>query len=125
MERAPLNLVSTARELGIKIIAYAPLGRGILTGQVKSIADLEESDFRHTLPKYQGDNFPKLLDLAGKIEQVGKKHNATAGQTVLAWILAQGDDFFVIPGTKKVKVSLIRFTLQIASELMRLFPVCG
>ncbi|KAK7043898.1 Aldo-keto reductase str7 [Paramarasmius palmivorus] len=103
VEKPPLDLVKTAREFGTKIIAYSPLGRGFLTGQIRSINDLEADDFRRTVPKFSEQNFPKILDLASKIAEVGKAHNATAGQTTLAWILAQGDDFFAIPGTKKIK----------------------
>ncbi|KAI3604921.1 putative aldo-keto reductase [Moniliophthora roreri] len=102
-EKPPLDLVKTARQFGTKIIAYSPLGRGFLTGQIKSLDDLDADDFRLTVPKLSKENFPKIMDLAAKIAEVGKAHNATAGQTTLAWTLAQGDDFFVIPGTKKVK----------------------
>ncbi|KAJ7629026.1 NADP-dependent oxidoreductase domain-containing protein, partial [Roridomyces roridus] len=103
VEQAPLHLVQTARELGTKIVAYSPLGRGFLTGQIKSHADLEEGDMRRHFPKFSGENFPKILALAGKIGEIGKRHGASAGQTTLAWTLAQGEDFFVIPGTKKIK----------------------
>ncbi|KAJ7464314.1 NADP-dependent oxidoreductase domain-containing protein [Mycena galericulata] len=103
VEKAPLDLVKTARSLGTKIIAYSPLGRGFLTGQIKSIDDFDADDFRRTVPKFSAANLPKILALADKIGEVGKAHKATSGQTTLAWILAQGDDFFVIPGTKKIK----------------------
>ncbi|KAJ7737489.1 NADP-dependent oxidoreductase domain-containing protein, partial [Mycena metata] len=103
VEKPPLQLVDAARSLGTKIIAYSPLGRGFLTGQIKSAEDLDPDDFRRTVPKFNAANSPKILDLAAKIGEIGQAHNATSGQTTLAWILAQGEDFFVIPGTKKIK----------------------
>ncbi len=105
IERPPLNLISTARELGVAVVAYSPLGRGLLTGQIKSVKDLDApGDFRSLLPKYSEENFPKILQLVERIGVVGKRHGASPGQTALAWVLAQGEDLFVIPGTKKIKV---------------------
>ncbi|KAL0072845.1 Aldo-keto reductase str7 [Marasmius tenuissimus] len=104
-ERPPADLLATAREFGTKIIAYSPLGRGLLTGQVKSIDDLEAGDARRIFPKFQDkENFARILKLSDTIKDIGGKHGATAGQAALAWVLAQGEDVFVIPGTKKVKV---------------------
>ncbi|KAJ3994863.1 NADP-dependent oxidoreductase domain-containing protein [Lentinula boryana] len=103
IESQETRLLKTARELGVTIVAYSPLARGLLTGQYKSPDDFEEGDFRRTVPKYQAENFPKILDVVKQIDNIGRKHNATAGQVTLAWILAQGDDFVVIPGTKKIK----------------------
>ncbi len=106
LERPPFDLISTARELGVTVVAYAPLGRGLLTGQIKSLNDLEADDFRRTLPKFGEANFPKILGLVEKIGEVGKRHGATPGQAALAWVLAQGVNFTVIPGTKRIKVRL-------------------
>ncbi|KAF5372233.1 hypothetical protein D9758_005068 [Tetrapyrgos nigripes] len=103
IESPQLNLVQTARELGIKIVVYSPLARGLITGQIRSPDDFEPTDFRRTVPKYGKDNFPKILATVEQIAEIGKKHNATPSQVTLAWILAQGDDFLVIPGTKKLK----------------------
>ncbi|KIK64240.1 hypothetical protein GYMLUDRAFT_40526 [Collybiopsis luxurians FD-317 M1] len=103
IESDTTNLLKTARELGVTIVAYSPLARGLITGQYKSPDDFEKDDFRRTIPKYQTENFPKILNVVEKLKAVGEKHNATAGQVTLAWILAQGDDFVVIPGTKKIK----------------------
>ncbi|KAK7440582.1 Aldo-keto reductase str7 [Stygiomarasmius scandens] len=103
IEDEKLAILKTARELGITIVAYSPLARGLITGQYKSPDDFEPGDFRLTIPKFQKENFPKILDVVERLKAIGAKHNATAGQVTLAWILAQGDDFVIIPGTKKVK----------------------
>ncbi|KAJ7119571.1 NADP-dependent oxidoreductase domain-containing protein [Mycena epipterygia] len=103
IEDPKVALLETARELGVTIVAYSPLGRGLLTGQYKSPNDFEESDFRRGIPKYSEANFPKILGVVEKLKEVGRKHNATSGQVTLAWILAQGPEFVVIPGTKKIK----------------------
>jgi len=95
------ELVPTCRELGIGIVAYSPLGRGFLTGAIKSVDDIPEGDFRRTLPRfteYIDDNL-KLVDV---VETVAEAKGCTAGQVALAWLHAQGDDVFPIPGTKKV-----------------------
>ncbi|KAL0576633.1 Aldo-keto reductase str7 [Marasmius crinis-equi] len=103
IEDEKMAILKTARELGVTVVAYSPLARGLITGQYKSPDDFEQDDFRRLVPKYSAENFPKILDLVKRIEGVASKHNATPGQAALAWILAQGDDFVVIPGTKKVK----------------------
>lgn len=98
-----LEILKTARELGVTIVAYAPLGRGLLTGQYKSMDEFAADDFRRTIPKFSKENFPKILDVVSRIKAIAENHNATSGQATLAWLLAQGNDFLVIPGTKKVK----------------------
>jgi aryl-alcohol dehydrogenase-like predicted oxidoreductase len=103
IEREDIGLLKTCRELGIAIVCYSPLGRGILTGQIKSPDDLEENDFRRKMPRFSKENFPKNLHLVETITKIAKRKNCTPGQLTLAWILAQGDDFIVIPGTTKVK----------------------
>nr|A0A3B1EFQ1.1 RecName: Full=Aldo-keto reductase str7; AltName: Full=Strobilurin A biosynthesis cluster protein r7 [Strobilurus tenacellus]ATV82117.1 aldoketoreductase [Strobilurus tenacellus] len=103
IEDPKIALLETARELGVTIVAYSPLGRGLLTGQYKSPDDFEPNDFRRTIPKFSADNFPKILDVVAQLKKIGEKHNATPGQVTLAWILAQGPEFIVIPGTKKIK----------------------
>ncbi|EUC66388.1 aldo/keto reductase [Rhizoctonia solani AG-3 Rhs1AP] len=97
------HLLETARELGVAVIAYSPLGRGLLTGQVKSNADIPDDDFKKHIPKYSEANFPKIVSLVNKIKDIGQKHNATPGQVTLAFLLAQGEDIIPIPGTKNVK----------------------
>ncbi|KAJ7218139.1 Aldo/keto reductase [Mycena pura] len=103
IEDPQIGVLNVCRELGITIVAYSPLGRGILTGQVKSAADFPEGDFRKTFPKYSEENFPNILKLADGLKQIGDRIGATAGQVALAWLLAQGDDIVPIPGTKKIK----------------------
>ncbi|KAK0434540.1 NADP-dependent oxidoreductase domain-containing protein [Desarmillaria tabescens] len=103
IEDPKFAILQTARELGITVVAYSLLARGLITGQYKSPDDFEEGDFRKTIPKYSKENFPKILDLVEHLKVIASKHNATPGQVTLAWILAQGDDFVVIPGTKKIK----------------------
>ncbi|KAF4563680.1 hypothetical protein EYR36_002918 [Pleurotus pulmonarius] len=103
IEDPKIGLFNAAKELGIALIAYSPLGRGLLTGQIRSRSDFAPDDFRLAVPRYSDENFPKILKLADDLKAIGAKHDATAGQVALAWILAQGDHVIPIPGTKKVK----------------------
>jgi aryl-alcohol dehydrogenase-like predicted oxidoreductase len=103
IESPKTDVLKTCRELGISIIAYSPIGRGLLTGQIKSFDDLSEMDFRRQTPKYSRENFPKILDLVAKMEIVAKKHGSTVSQVGLAWLLAQGEDIIPIPGTRTIK----------------------
>jgi aryl-alcohol dehydrogenase-like predicted oxidoreductase len=103
-ERAPeAEILPTVRELGIGFVAYSPLGRGFLSGQIKSLDDLDEKDFRRNGPRFQGDNFQKNLDLVAKVEEIAGEKGVTPSQLALAWVLAQGEDIVPIPGTKRVK----------------------
>jgi aryl-alcohol dehydrogenase-like predicted oxidoreductase len=97
------DILPTVRELGIGFVAYSPLGRGFLTGQIKSFEDLPPDDWRRNAPRFQGENFQKNLDLVKKIEDLARSKNCSAGQLALAWVLAQGHDVVPIPGTKRVK----------------------
>ncbi|KAI9318640.1 aldo/keto reductase [Dichotomocladium elegans] len=108
MEYSPWSLdieqngvLEAARELGVKIVCYSPLGRGIMTGAIKTIDDLAPDDLRRALPRFQGESFKKNLDIVDRIAALAKKKGVSPSQFVLAWVLAQGDDFFVIPGTRK------------------------
>jgi len=103
IEREEIGLLKTCRELGVAIVCYSPLGRGILGGQIKSPDDFEENDFRRNLPRFSKENFPKNLRLVETLSTIAKKKNCTPGQLTLAWILSQGEDFIVIPGTTKIK----------------------
>lgn len=97
------EIIPACKELGIAFVAYSPLGRGFLTGQIKSFEDLDEDDFRRTSPRFQGENFNKNLELVKKIEAIAKEKNCTPSQLALAWVMAQEDFIFPIPGTKRVK----------------------
>jgi aryl-alcohol dehydrogenase-like predicted oxidoreductase len=103
-ERDPEDeILPTVRELGIGFVPYSPLGRGFLSGQIKSIDDLDENDFRRRGPRFQGENFQKNLDLVAKVEELAGEKGITPSQLALAWVLAQGEDIVPIPGTKRVK----------------------
>jgi len=97
------KVLSTCRELGIGFVPYSPLGRGFLTGQIKSLNDFAEDDYRKHSPRFQGDNFRKNLELVAQISQIAKEKHATPAQLALAWVLSQGGDIVPIPGTKKRK----------------------
>ena len=97
IEHPDIDLLRTCRELGVAVVAYSPLGRGFLTGQLKSPDDFEEGDFRRHAPRYSRENFPKNLKLVEQLTLVAKEKGCTAGQLSLAWLLAQGNDIFPIP----------------------------
>jgi len=94
------GLLEALRSLDIGFVAYSPLGRGFLTGQIKRIEDLAEDDFRKHHPRFVGENFQKNLDLVARVEEIAKEHNCTPAQLALAWVMAQGDDIVPIPGTR-------------------------
>lgn len=94
------QVLATCRELGIGFVAYSPLGRGFLTGQIKRYEDLAEDDFRRNSPRFQGDNFRKNLELVRRIEQMAAAKHCQPAQLALAWVLVQGEDIVPIPGTK-------------------------
>ena len=97
------EILPTCRELGIGFVAYSPLGRGFLTGQIKRFEDLDKEDYRRMSPRFQGDNFKKNLEMVSHIETLARKKDCTPSQLALAWVLAQGDFITPIPGTKRVK----------------------
>ncbi|EXX77273.1 aldo/keto reductase [Rhizophagus irregularis DAOM 181602=DAOM 197198] len=97
------GVLEACRELGVTIVAYSPLGRGFLTGKYKSLDDFEPDDFRRDVPRFQGENFNKNLEIVHKFDEFGSKKGVTAGQLCLAWVIAQGNDFVTIPGTRKIK----------------------
>jgi aryl-alcohol dehydrogenase-like predicted oxidoreductase len=94
--------IPVLRELGIGLVAYSPLGRGMLTGTVRSTDDLADSDFRRTNPRFTGDNFEHNLNSAAEVRAIADEVGCTPAQVSLAWLLAQGDDIAPIPGTKRV-----------------------
>jgi len=97
------GVLAAARKLGIGFVAYSPLGRGFLTGQIKRFEDLEPDDYRRQSPRFQGENFEKNLQLVERVSRIAKSKGVTPSQLALAWVLAQGPDIVPIPGTKKRK----------------------
>jgi len=95
------EILPTCRELGIGFVAYSPLGRGFLTGQLKNFNDLAPDDYRRSSPRFQGENFQKNLDLVRRVEEVAREKGCKPSQLALAWVLAQGNDIVPIPGTKR------------------------
>jgi aryl-alcohol dehydrogenase-like predicted oxidoreductase len=97
------EILPACRKLGIGFVAYSPLGRGFLTGAIRSPDDFEPDDFRRVNPRFQGENFRRNIALADKVRLLATEAGVTPSQLALAWILAQGDDLVPIPGTKRVK----------------------
>lgn len=95
--------LAACRELGIGFVAYSPLGRGFLTGQIKRFEDFDAEDYRRNSPRFQGENFQKNLELVGRIEEIAVEKKCRPSQLALAWVLAQGEDIVPIPGTKRRK----------------------
>jgi aryl-alcohol dehydrogenase-like predicted oxidoreductase len=96
------EILPTVRELGIGFVPYSPLGRGFLSGEIRSIEDLAPDDFRRTNPRFVGDNFQKNLDLVEAVKTLAAAKRLTAAQLALAWVLAQGEDLVPIPGTRRI-----------------------
>lgn len=97
------EVLPTLRDLGIGLVAYSPLGRGFLTGQIQSFDDFSADDYRRMSPRFQGENFAKNLELVERVKGIAARTGITAGQLALAWVLAQGNDIVPIPGTKRRK----------------------
>jgi aryl-alcohol dehydrogenase-like predicted oxidoreductase len=97
------DILPTCRELGIGFVAYAPLGRGFLSGRFSSPEELAEDDFRRTQPRFQGENLEANARIVAKLEEIAHERGITAAQLALAWVLAQGEDIVPIPGTKRRK----------------------
>ncbi len=95
------GVLDTVRQLGIGFVAYSPLGRGFLSGQIRKPGDLAEDDFRRHNPRFQGENFQKNLELVERVKEIADARGVAASQLALAWVLAQGDDVVPIPGTKR------------------------
>jgi aryl-alcohol dehydrogenase-like predicted oxidoreductase len=124
------EMVGVARELGVGIVPYSPLGRGFLTGQITSPDDFAPDDFRRQSPRFQGDNFRKNLDLVTQVRAIAEAKGCTAGQLALAWVLAQGDDVVPIPGTKRVKYLEenagavdVKLTSEDLAQIEAVFPI--
>jgi aryl-alcohol dehydrogenase-like predicted oxidoreductase len=95
------GVLDACRELGVGFVAYSPLGRGFLTGAIRSADDLSADDWRRTNPRFQGENFQRNLDLVAEVERLAAEKDVTPAQLALAWVLAQGDDVVPIPGTRR------------------------
>lgn len=95
------EVIPTCRELGIGLVPYSPLGRGLLTGSIAAVENLDADDFRRTLPRFEAENLATNLELVREIRAVADQHDATPARVALAWLLSQGDDVVPIPGTKR------------------------
>ncbi len=95
------RIIPLLRELGIGLVPFSPLGRGFLTGTAKRAEEYPESDFRHSDPRFQGENFDRNMRAAVKVREMAARKGATPGQIALAWLLHKGDDLVPIPGTKR------------------------
>lgn len=96
------GVLAVLRELGIGFVPYSPLGHGFLTGQIRTVDDLADTDWRKTNPRFTGDNFQKNLAIADDVQAVADQIGVTPAQVAIAWLLAKGDDIAPIPGTKRV-----------------------
>ncbi len=97
------ELFATCDELGIGFVPYSPLGRGFLSGEIQSIDDLAEGDFRRSNPRFMGENFQKNIDLVHAVAAIAADRGVTAAQLALAWVLAQGETLVPIPGTRRIR----------------------
>jgi aryl-alcohol dehydrogenase-like predicted oxidoreductase len=96
------GVLATVRELGIGFVPYSPLGRGFLSGKIRSIEDFDADDFRRNSPRFQGENFAMNLDVLDQVVALAEAKGVTPSQLALAWVLAQGDDVVPIPGTRRI-----------------------
>jgi aryl-alcohol dehydrogenase-like predicted oxidoreductase len=126
------EVLPVLRELRIGFVPYSPLGRGFLTGQIRSPGDLEDGDFRKTNPRFQGENFDHNLQIAEEVQQVAAEAGATPAQVALAWLLAKGDDIAPIPGTKRVSrveeniaADTVQLTAGQLAKLTQITPAAG
>jgi aryl-alcohol dehydrogenase-like predicted oxidoreductase len=97
------EILPTVRELSIGFVAYSPLGRGMLSGKIRSVEDLDPDDFRRHHPRFQGENFNRNLDLVERVNELAAEKDVTPAQLALAWVLHRGEDIVPIPGTKRVR----------------------
>ncbi|MFD9949323.1 aldo/keto reductase [Nonomuraea sp. NPDC059023] len=126
------EILPLLRELGIGFVPYSPLGHGFLTGQIRSMDELADDDWRTTNPRFTGENFQRNLRILDQVEAVATEANATPAQIALAWLLAQGDDIAPIPGTKRVArveentaADTIKLTSEQLERLNNLTPAAG
>src|SRR3954453_15413932 len=124
------GILDTVRELGIGFVAYSPLGRGFLTGAIKSPDDLDEGDFRRMNPRFKREAFDRNMDLVRVVEEIAGQHDVKPSQIAIAWVLSRGNDVVPIPGTKRVKyveeniaAAVILLTDDDLARLDEAFPV--
>lgn len=125
-------ILPVLRELGIGFVPYSPLGHGLLTGQIRSSADIPDDDWRKTNPRFVGENFARNLRVVDEVRAIGAEIGATPAQTALAWILTRGDDIAPIPGTRRVArveentaADTFELTADQANRLTELEPAAG
>lgn len=123
------EVLPACEELGVAFVAYSPLGRGFLTGQIKTENDFDATDYRRFSPRFQGENFNRNLQLVQKVKELADKKSCTPSQLALAWVMAQGDYIFPIPGTKRIKyleenagAVNIDFSLEELAAINEIFP---
>ncbi|HEY9643898.1 MAG TPA: aldo/keto reductase [Coleofasciculaceae cyanobacterium] len=123
------EIIPTLQELGIGLVPYSPMGRGFLSGAITSPDDLAADDFRRSLPRFQGDNFYKNLQLVDRVKQLATQKGVTPGQLALAWLLAQGETIVPIPGTKRrsyveenAAATHITLTAEDLAQIAAVFP---
>ena len=126
------DLLPLLCERGIGFVPYSPLGHGFLTGQIRSVDDFADDDWRKTNPRFIGENFQRNLRIVGEVEAVAAQVGATPAQIALAWLLTQGDDIAPIPGTKRVArveentaADRIRLSDSQLNRLSNLAPAAG
>jgi aryl-alcohol dehydrogenase-like predicted oxidoreductase len=124
------EILPTVRELGIGFVAYSPLGRGFLSGRIRSADDLDEGDFRRRGPRFQEENLRRNLELVAAVEELAAEKGTTPSQVALAWVLTRGEDIVPIPGTKRVgyleenaAAAELELTADELAQLERTFPV--
>ncbi|KRX04333.1 NADP-dependent oxidoreductase domain [Pseudocohnilembus persalinus] len=125
------GVLKACKELGIAVVAYSPIGRGLLTGAVKSTSELEKTDFRQSLaPRFQGENLQKNVQQVEELKKIAVELKVTPSQLALAWLLHKGDNIFPIPGTKREKYLIenqnaaqIKLTPEVVKKIDDLFPL--
>ncbi|MEE4125194.1 aldo/keto reductase [Pseudomonas viridiflava] len=126
------DVLATCRRLGIAFVAYSPLGRGFLTGELRTPEDFAPDDYRRFSPRFQGENFNRNLQLVEKVKAIAAAKGISASQLALAWVLAQGDDIIPIPGTKQrkylesnVAAASVELSKDELAQLDAIFPAEG
>jgi aryl-alcohol dehydrogenase-like predicted oxidoreductase len=112
------DILPLLRALGVGFVPYSPLGHGLLTGQIRTVDDFADDDWRKTNPRFTGENFQRNLAIVDEVKAIGAENGATPAQTALAWLLSRGEDIAPIPGTRRVT----RVEENIAADAVELSP---